>query len=71
MLLSFLYAAVRRLLQLIVLGRRSDAGRDLEIVVLRHELAVLRRQVKREGYINSSTRAECFLGAQSQPWSTP
>ena len=47
MLLSFLYVAIGRLLQLLVVGRRSEAERDLEIVVLRHELAVLRRQVKR------------------------
>ncbi|MGH2658678.1 MAG: hypothetical protein ACRDHS_03175 [Actinomycetota bacterium] len=43
MLLSFLYVAVRRLLQLLLLARRSDADKDLEIVVLRHDLAVLRR----------------------------
>ncbi len=46
MLFSFLYVAVRRLLELLVLGRRSEADKNLEIVVLRHELAALRRQVK-------------------------
>ncbi len=44
---SPLYVAVRRLLELVVLGRRSETDKDLEIVVLRHELAVFRRQVKR------------------------
>jgi len=30
----YLYVAVRRLLELLVLGRRSEADKDLEIVVL-------------------------------------
>ena len=61
-LLSFLYAAVRRLLQLLALGRRSDADKDLQIVVLRHELAVLRPQVKRPQF-RAQDRA--FLAAGS------
>ncbi|MGH2546541.1 MAG: integrase core domain-containing protein [Actinomycetota bacterium] len=60
MLLSFFYVAVRRLLQLLALARRSEGDKDLEIVVLRHELAVLRRQVKRPVF-RSSDRA--FLAA--------
>lgn len=63
MLLSFLYVAVRRLLQLLVLGRRSEGHKDLEIVVLRHELAVLRRQVKRP-HFRASDRA--FLAAAAR-----
>jgi putative transposase len=63
MLLSLLYVALRRLLELVVLGRRSEADKDLEIVVLRHELAVLRRQVKRPMY-RASDRA--FLAAPSR-----
>jgi len=34
MLLSFLYVAVRRLLQLLALTGRSEADKDLDIVVL-------------------------------------
>jgi putative transposase len=46
-LLSVLYVAFHRVLQLILLLFRSTEYKDLEIVVLRHELAVLRRGVKR------------------------
>jgi putative transposase len=37
----------RRLLQLATLHFRSEEFKELEIVVLRHELAVLRRQAAR------------------------
>ena len=43
--LSFLYWAVRRLLELLVLFGRDDRAKEVEILVLRHELQVLRRQV--------------------------
>jgi len=46
-LLSVLYVAFHRVLQLILLLFRSTEYKGLEIVVLRHELAVLRRRVKR------------------------
>jgi putative transposase len=47
MALSFLYLTTRRLLR-VLLGRlRSEHAKDVEIAVLRHQLAVLRRQVKR------------------------
>jgi len=41
------YLALRCLLQLALLRPRSDGFKELEIVVLRHELSVLRRQVDR------------------------
>jgi hypothetical protein len=44
---SFSYLVCRCLLQLVLLRRRSDAFNELEIVVLRHELSVLRRQATR------------------------
>src|SRR5713226_5798659 len=46
-LLSLLYWAVRRLLELLVLCGRSDRSKEVEILVLRHELHVLRRQTAR------------------------
>ena len=44
---SFCYVVLRRVLQLAALRCRSEEFKELEIVVLRHELAVLRRQVRR------------------------
>jgi putative transposase len=41
---SFVYLAVRNLFTLAVLLGRSDRSKDLEILVLRHELAVMRRR---------------------------
>jgi putative transposase len=50
------YLAFRWLLQLVLLRRRSENFKELEIVVLRHELAVLRRQVHRP-QLTSADRA--------------
>ncbi len=47
MLWSLWYLALWRLLQLVALRVRSQEFKELEIVVLRHELALLRRQVAR------------------------
>ena len=41
---SFVYLALGRILELIVLCCRSAKAKEIEILVLRHELAVLRRQ---------------------------
>src|SRR5918996_4570331 len=47
MVFSFLYLAVRALLGLLVRSRRGPGVKDVELMVLRHELEVLRRQVGR------------------------
>jgi putative transposase len=47
MALSFLYLAFRALLGALVRSRRGVDVKDLELLVLRHELEVLRRQVAR------------------------
>jgi putative transposase len=44
MVWSFVYLAVRRLLELMVLCWRSTDAREVEILVLRQQLAILRRQ---------------------------
>ena len=46
MLLSLMYLVIRMLLRLLVPDGQGEAAKDLEIVVLRHELSVLRRQNK-------------------------
>ena len=47
MALSFLYIAFVRLLQLVRLSRGGQQDLAIEVVMLRHEVAVLRRQVAR------------------------
>jgi putative transposase len=63
LLWSLVYLAVRSLLGLVVLVGRSDRSKELEILVLRHELAVLRRRSPRP----CRTRADrAFLAALSR-----
>jgi hypothetical protein len=45
--LSFLYWSLRRLLELAVLRCRSEREKEIEILLLRHQLRVLQRQVAR------------------------
>jgi hypothetical protein len=47
LLVSLLYVVSCRLLELTVLVTRSDRDKELEILVFRHELSILRRQVRR------------------------
>ena len=55
--------ALRCLLQLVLLRARSREFKELEIVVLRHELAVLRRQTRRP---QLTTTDRVFLTAASR-----
>ena len=45
--LSLLYWMLRRLLELFVLWRRSEREKEIEILMLRHQLQRLERQVAR------------------------
>src|SRR4051794_6602478 len=44
-LASFLYKSITRFAQLVILRFRADVDKEVEILALRHQLAVLRRQV--------------------------
>ena len=63
MLLSLFYLVVRCVLQLVFLRPRSQDFKELEIVVLRHELSVLRRQTRRP---QLTMTARVFLAAASR-----
>jgi putative transposase len=45
--LSFVYWSLRRIVELLMLRRRSEREKEIEILLLRHQLRVLRRQVAR------------------------
>src|SRR5271167_1719147 len=47
---AFGYLAVRHLLELVVLFARSDGSKEIELLALRHEVVLLRRQVKRPSF---------------------
>jgi putative transposase len=63
LVVSLLYLLFRRTLAMVALRFRSGEFKELEIVVLRHELAVLRRQIGRPR-LDESDRV--FLAAASQ-----
>lgn len=63
MLVSLVYLLFRRALAVAALRLRSGEFKELEIVVLRHELAVLRRQVARPRLEDSD---RVFLAAASR-----
>src|SRR3954463_7225946 len=72
--LSFLYLAVRTLLGALVRSRRGLHVKDIELLVLRHELEILRRQVARPK-LGTSDRALLAAAACHLPplvgWRAP
>src|ERR1022692_2558077 len=60
---SFVYLVFVSLLKLLVGSRRPEQVKDIELIVLRHQLKVLRRQVERPR-LRPSDRA--FLAAASR-----
>ena len=63
MVVSLLYLLFRRALAVAALRLRSREFKKLEIVVLRHELALLRRQISRP---RLNERDRVFLAAAGQ-----
>ena len=61
--MSLLYLIACRLFALVVLFERGDRSKELEILVLRHELSVLRRQVRRPEF---TERDRLLLAALSR-----
>ncbi len=64
MALSFLYLMTRRLVGTLLGSLRSEHAKDVEIAVLRHQLDVLRRQVKRPEFlwVPKTRSPSCDLG---------
>ena len=63
MLVSLLYVLACRLLEFVVLLARGDRSNELEILVLRHEVSILRRQVGRPRF---AERDRLLLAALSR-----
>jgi hypothetical protein len=47
---DFVYFALRRLFELVVLSLRAERSKEIEILALRHEVAILRRQMGRPAF---------------------
>jgi len=60
---SLLYLLLRRILRLFRSDERTAAEAEIENAILRHQVAILRRQVKRPIYRNSD---KAFLAAASR-----
>jgi putative transposase len=66
MALSFLYLMTRRLLGVLFGSLRGEHAKDVEIAVLRHQLEVLHRQVKRPEF-RPADRALLAVLSQALP----
>ncbi len=66
-LYASIYMLLRLAISLTVLRTSSDAERDLEILALRHQVAVLRRQVKRPDLLPADRMILTALGSRLPP----
>ncbi len=77
MIWSFVYLAFRRVMQLLLLLLRSRDTKEVEILVLRHELEILRRQHPRprlepkDRALLAALSLCCRAGAGRCSWSRP
>jgi putative transposase len=67
MALSFLYLMARRLVGMLLGSLRTERAKDVEIAMLRHQLEVLRRQVKRPEF-RPTDRAILAVLSRALPW---
>jgi hypothetical protein len=68
---SSFYLVVCRLLGFLVLLARGDRSKELEILVLQHELAILRRQAGRPRFEPVGCRNSSSCGGGAKVSSTP
>lgn len=57
--MRLVYLVFSQLMQWMVLVARDSAAKDVELLVLRHEVAVLRRQVARPSGLDDSPPGRC------------
>jgi putative transposase len=68
MALSFLYRLVRRVVDFVLVHRIDDLAKDAEILLLRRQLAVLRRQASRPRFSWTDRALVATLRGSGATW---